>query len=223
MPDPKMKIISLDAVKEALPFRQGINTFDAKLNTILTAVSAQIEDALRRKLVRQQRVETFRTLHTKTYGFDLTGTDSSGIASRSAPQTFWLSGMGLDADEPIVIKYSDEGRFADVEPLTDFTFDEAEDSITIFTGTEHRGRLEVTYTAGYEQDEDGTLIDVPEPIKMAALVQSLHMWNRANPEGVSASQDKVGDYKVGMPLVTKGGLIPDAIAYLLPYRRIGMR
>lgn len=225
MADPKMKIISLDDVKGVLPFRAGINTFDAKLENIVNAVSGQIEDVLRRKLAKAERTETFGTLHTKIWGYDLTGTDSSGISRREMPQTFWLAGVGLDMTAPITVKYEDYGRFDTVEPLEaeQFIASDEDDRVTIFLGTEHRGRCRITYTAGYEQDEAGVLKGVPEPIRMAALVQSLHLWNRANPEAVSAAQDKVGDYKVGMPLVVKGGLIPDAIAYLLPYRRIGMR
>lgn len=224
MADPKMKIISLDDVKGVLPFRAGINTFDAKLENIVNAVSGQIEDVLRRKLAKAERVETFRTLSTVTWGYDLTGDNDHGLASRSNPQTFWVQGMGIDQTAQITVKYDQYGRFGDdALVLTDTVVDAEADSITIFHGTEAKGRVQVTYTAGFEQDEQGVLKNVPEPIKMAALVQSLHLWNRANPESVSAAQDKVGDYKVGMPLVVKGGLIPDAIAYLLPYRRIGMR
>jgi len=219
-------LISVDDVKDFLPIRDGLTKYDDKIRAILDGVTTQFGMALRRNLVRGAVVEHHDTLDTRSWHYDLLGLSDDGLIASARAQSFWLNTFALQESPAPVVAYDPHMVFPGtsiLEPGEDYVVDYDHSRIVLKAGTVRAIRaLRVSYTGGFAVT-DGVLQGVPEDILLAAKLQALHMWNRVNPESVSVSSDRNDGYKVGTPLAVKGGLLPDVIALLAPYRRVTMR
>ena len=130
-------------VAEARAFvgiRATDTTFDATLTTLVMLASIQIEDETRRQFDLAERVEIFDTPDTTYDVYDLTGNSASGSITRSNRKVYFLSGINIDDQIPVEVRYDTSLVFDDTSVLTltdDYVVDWAEGSVTLLVGTSY--------------------------------------------------------------------------------------
>jgi hypothetical protein len=217
-------LISPEYLKTFLPVRAGNSDFDDRIRSIITAVTAQIETACRRNFSRQVHTEYFSSSATSQLVYNVGGDDDTGLVYQSQEQSILLSGTPLDSTYDIQVWYDPVRSFADstlLDPTTDYFVDYAGNRILLNLVTQSRRMaFKVIYRAGYATNAEGDALDaVPEDLKLACVMQAIYMWNRAFPENTGMANERDGSVR-GTYFAIKGGLLPDVVALLAPYRRL---
>lgn len=183
-----IKLVSLDNVKAFL--EKTDTEHDTLLTMLIEQVSARIETFLNRKLKKQERTEYFD----------------------SGPEVFSLSAPPVDTSATLTVKLNDDA----MTKGDDFYLHPDEGVIEFVTGTgvAWPRDLEVTYTGGYAEDENG-ILQVPDDLKRACLLQVAFDFRRREDIGLAAVSLPDGSVSTLRP----AELLPEVKEILKAYRR----
>jgi len=183
-----MKLASLSELKTHLEITDS--NFDSLLTQILSHVSQAAERYLNRKLKKQERTEYF----------------DSGVG------VVCLSAYPVDEESDLTVKIWGSEKTKDVDYY--LYPDIGVIQFTSGTGSEYPRKIEITYTGGYEES-DG-VIQVPDDIKHAVILQAAYEFLRRRDFGLSSVALPDGSISVSEP----ANLLPEVKRILDQHRRI---
>jgi hypothetical protein len=183
-----LKLINADNLKifASIPEKQKD---DKVLDLIIDQVSARIQTALNRTLTSAQYTEVFN----------------------AGQKFYYVKAYPIDMGTPPVVTVAGTAKTMD----TDFFVWDQEGLIEFEIPPSYSKprEVQIVYTGGYSADSDG-ILQVPDDIKRACLIQSAHDYKRRDELGLSAI--KMGDGSVNVQ--TKTELLPEVVSILKSYR-----
>ncbi len=218
--------VTIDEVRSRLPFRDTNFDKDERLQEIIATSSLQIEASLGRVFAVQAYVEFFNSRNTRRFSYDVYGDSDEGFQYISDEIPLYLNGWPIDDMLTVEIRYDTSRAFlaGSVVPVANYDID-VENSRILLAHPMFRARrsIQVTYTAGFANDAgspatlSGTL---PSDLKEACILQTIHMFNRTNPDNVGLAIDRTkGRANLGR-FTTTSGITPEAATLIKKYRRL---
>lgn len=239
--------VTLDEMKSFLDIRPEVTKLDVRLKLLISAATKQIEQATGRIFTRQAITEFFTTRDNRSTDYDFGGVASfdsnlsyaaSGLLTRTKPQTFYFSGLGIDRDSSLFVWYDpyamDETAYDEsalLSPLSDYQVDFQNDALILLIGTSYRARaLKVRYTAGYAfsaPDDAPDLFNlsasIPDELKLAIMtqVQFMNVKLRSDNVGMGSERTLGSKDRVHLtPFLTAGGLTPEVMSLVRHLKRL---
>jgi hypothetical protein len=210
-------LITIDDVLAELPIREGNSEFDDKINRIINAVEGLIEKACRRSFTLGTYSEIFNVQAGARRHYDFfsdTNTDGTLLIPDGVP--YVLTEAPLVDATTVAVYYDLTHRFTDDTALFSDDFVVLPEKECVYINrplVKSRDSVKIVYQGGYAE--------VPDEIKLAATMQVLHLFQRSTAENVSTSSDKNSKTTRGFDQYTiKGGLLPEVVNMLVPFRRI---
>ncbi|CAO3460816.1 hypothetical protein [Azospirillum argentinense] len=216
--------ISLAELKEHVEVNPAATQFDARLRGVIAAASSMIESACRQSFARTVRTEYHASRAAADVRYALHGDSEDSRYVTARPYTLALGASPVDASAPFSVHYDAAHAFGDdrlVEPRF-YALDPATGTVTLHLATAYAPRaIRIVYTAGYAVGEDGTLsAALPDDLKQAALWQALYLWNKTKANAIGLDRPSAEGGTASAKFVAHGGLVPEALALCLPYRRL---
>ena len=224
-------LISLDDLKAQLPIREGNDEFDDRLTLIANTVSRQIQTFCRRAFAAQDYAEIHHVRVGAARHLELYGDPLEAYSVRPDGVPFRLREAPLAPDAEVRVYYDRSRRFGPetvIDPARVVVLREQgalRDETLVYVSqalARSENSVRITYRAGYEADgEPATLSDsIPEDLKLAAVTQGVHLWQRLLPENVGQTQESSEKGKSNARYSVQGGLVPDVAVLVGPYRRL---
>jgi len=220
------RLISIADVKPLLSIRENNTAYDQRITDSIAAASKLIESECRQSFTRAERTELHNARESYMRGIDLYGDDwgtNNASHTVTSEQVLPLSGMNIDAEQPVTVRYDPHRLFGDETVLPqEYYFLDTDLRRVLLTYPTRQGRstLKVTYTAGYAIGDDETLSaalgDLAPDLKRAAILTAIHLWNRVMPDTAGSTGD--GDKNKAKP--NSYGLPMEAMPLLLDYRGV---
>lgn len=223
-----VSLASLVETRSLLPVRPGVTSFDSKIKSLLRMATRQIEIACKRTFAQKDYVEIIDSQPTHTAGVDLYGTSESGLLSRVSTQKVILRGAPVDP-ETLDVRYDYLNSFGETTrvPSGDLSLDDDQCTLFIRHPMIRAPRaLKISYKAGYAAATEETVDDetwktmsesAPFELQQACILQAVNLWNKTDFNNVGLTSDGSAD---GAKFSVKGGLLPDVISLVYPYRKI---
>lgn len=215
-------LASIEDMRDHLNVREGTTTYDTRIKSVLLAATKMIENGVGRDFSRKSHMQLVNSKTTAGEYLDLYGEASGGSISRTSDQTIILAGINVDPDT-FEARYSPTREFTDatIIPAKAITLDG--NKVHISHPMYHGNRtIKLSYTAGFQttegSDEAFPVLDVTHDLSYACCLQALTLWHRNAPNSAGLSSDEKS--KKGASFKVRGGLDPDVIALVAPYRRV---
>lgn len=186
-----MRIITLDNLKkflEKLPQPKQ----DALLVQIIEQQSQRFETFLRRKLKAEERTEFFD----------------------GGEKSYWLPAFPIDEGQTLTVTRTTD-NFVFVKD-TDY-FVRADEGLIEFANKIPRGLpklLSITWTGGYTENANTNVIEVPDDLQHACILQCIFVYRRRKDIGLSSVSNPDGNISVMTPVQ----LLPEVRAILDNYK-----
>lgn len=205
----QLPFCQMSDVKQWLPVRDGVSTYDAKIMSLMLIASKQIESYCRRDFTYQSNfVEAFDTKQTihRVPDFASSCIPATGFMYVGRPQSLYLTLTPIDMTQPIIVNFDPYFVFGTQTILNgvpgangicipDYQIEPGKANkwpkVILMRGLPKTNRaLQVTYSGGYQPDPANTYLMVDSDITMATALQTLFLWTRNNPDNIGISQDR---------------------------------
>lgn len=236
-----LPFITLDEMRAFSGITSIKPEIDNRLIMCISNASLQIERITQRIFTRQPLVEYFKSTNNTSTNYATNGdssVDGSAFATVARPLTVYLKGAFISPDDPLNVWYDNYPNRNDAHgddhllvPDEDYFVDYDNCSIKLLIPMVLRPRgIKVSYTGGYSNlsvdtgEEMDTLSgDLPEPLKLACLVQAqfLNVKLRTDNIGmegerVSSGKDRVSQFK----FTTNAGLTDEVVGMVRHLYRV---
>lgn len=236
--------VTLTEMKSFLDIRPEVTKLDTRLGLLIAAATKQIEQATGRIFTRQVITEFFTTRDNRTTDYNFGGFErsnygwDSGLATRAKPQTFYLSGLGIDRDADLFVWYDpvamdDTAYNVDtlLDPNDDYQVDFQNDALILMIGSSYRQRaLKVQYTAGFAFEAESATpnlftlsVAIPDELKLAIMtqVQFMNVKLRSDNVGMGAERTLGTKDRVHLtPFMVGSGLTPEVSSLVRHLKRL---
>jgi hypothetical protein len=218
--------ITLAEMKSRLIARDGSisSQNDVRLQDCINAASADIERTCNRSFAYGTRTDTFNTVESARMEPDLHGFTEWGTVLQTGCQCYTLSCSPVDTTKPITVLYDPTWAFSSPRAVVDpsrVNLDTETGRIVLLQPTRRASRsLRVSFTAGYPPDGDGTMSgSLPSELKLACAWQALYLWHKVQGNNIGLAASRPPEKGAPVKFAVDGGLVPEALALVLPWRR----
>jgi hypothetical protein len=238
--------VSLPEVKAFLGVPENVIKMDARYRLLLATASQQIEKATGRIFAKQVNTEFFTSRDNRNTDYDFGGVGSydvgtsSGLLTRTKPQTFYLSGIGIDRDANFSVWYDpyamDSTAYnADtlLSPREDYQIDFENDALVLMIGTSYRQRaLKVEYTSGFafaphddtKPEQDISLsAALDDTLRLAVMLQTQYLNVKTRDDNVGMGSERTVSSKdrvTSSPFLAQAGLTPEVVGMVRHLKRL---
>lgn len=189
-------LLTLSEVKDYINVNSTISEYDARLKTLISTATTQLEQYTQRQFEKKERAEFYRTVRNTSNVINLFG-DGNSTSQQIRRQRVNLRALPVDTGQDITVWFDAKRKYTEDTKLKEDEFFVDDEYGVLYVEKPLvdtvRG-LKITYTAGYEASGSPETLSAsaPEDLKLACLTQVLYLFDKLQSGSISTSS-QVGD------------------------------